>query len=763
MLSGGANFNLEFVRQVLFVLTALTTLAFSTRSTEAENRNPFSPKTGNLPNIVLVYADDVDCETVFGKFPEQDIASMRFENLRQLAIDGVRFSNFHVTTPVCGPSRACLYTGQYAHRNGCRVNDPASVRALGFDGGYKTFNPDQELAIWMKNAGYTTAHVGKYLHADFKPDYDNGIEWKDIVPNGWDHFRLSLGCNYYGFPCFIKSTNEILQTGTEYRTDWDIRNAIDILNSHARGLDRNKPLMLCWTPIAAHITGNGQPMVAPRHESMYSSSEIPGLAERMNQTVSGQVPALKNLDIPNSQRKQYLTEVYRDRLRAIKSIDEGIGALRSELKKLGMLDNTIFVFTSDHGYRFAQHRHYGKRLPYDRITRVPFLVAGPGIPRGGHSNELLANIDIAPTLVALAGEEIPESCDGQSFAELIFDPKHTSLERKGVVIENWGEAVSHHTLIPATYNSLRMPDSIYTEWASGGREYYDLQSDPEQLNNLYAALSPQQKMQLASMLRNHRTSDSGPFLANTSRERMNIKRICGSIRPIKFTGIVEADAGAKKVELEFRCRKTGEYWSDSGWTSSFNRYEANLKQPDGLTSNWTFALDTSDYAQNPHSNIAARDVEMKVIATDLRDRVFVEKSMKFELSFDDPETTILAHQESEDGKTITIFGSASHLKNVNCVRVGLQNPATKEYWDGEKWTRNFCHHRTADSSHDQSRKKDRNWELTIARPHAQSVILVARAYSPSSHYDHTPALKTIELGIVRPEISVSQSLTGNSK
>ena len=209
----------------------------------------------------------------------------------------------------------------------------------------------------MKKAGYTTAHVGKYLHSDFKPDLKNGVHWKHIVPPGWDHFCVSLGSNYLQFPSYVKSTNKFMKTmGDEYRTDWDVRNAIAILQSHANGKNQNKPLMLCWSPIAAHVTGDGSKMVAPRHKSMFTDAEIPEFMSRLNEPATNQIEEMRQLDVPDIGKRAYLTDVYRDRLRATKSIDEGIGALRMELDKLGLLDNTIFVITSDHGFRLAHHR-----------------------------------------------------------------------------------------------------------------------------------------------------------------------------------------------------------------------------------------------------------------------------------------------------------------------------------------------------------------------------------------------------------------------
>ena len=441
------------------------------------------PKISDRPNIVLIYSDDVDCETVFGQFPQQDSQSVQFANLKKMAEQGVRFSNFHVTTPVCGPSRACLYSGQYAHRNQCRVNDPKSIRSLGFGGGFTTFDRKNELASWMKQAGYTTAHIGKYLHQGFKPDRKNKITWKDIIPSGWDHFDVTLGSRYKAVPSYHMDEDKFVRESGEdvYRTDWEVQLAIKRIRNHATS-GNQQPLLLCWSPIAAHIPGNDSTMIADRHQSLFADAQLPEFQQRLNAKPINQVEEMKAVVTPDTERREHLTNVYRDRMRALKALDEGIGALRSELEEQGMLENTIFIFTSDHGFRFAHHRHYGKRLPYDRITKVPFLVTGPGVPANVECDELLANIDIAPTLVALAGGRVPSVCDGKSFAKLMMNPNSPDgLDRSGILIENWGQAVSNSNVLPATYSSARTHHHIYTEWATGGREFYDLEADPEQI------------------------------------------------------------------------------------------------------------------------------------------------------------------------------------------------------------------------------------------------------------------------------------------
>ena len=158
---------------IVLSLVGLVVLTFfaGSRFLNSES-SALKASTADCPNLVLIYTDDIDCESVFfdwkqsSKDPNFPVHS---PNLKRLADEGMSFTNFHVTTPVCGPSRACLYSGNYAHRNNVRVNDPTSKFALGFSGGYDEFNRTDEIGHWMKAAGYRTAFVGKYMHHHFVP------------------------------------------------------------------------------------------------------------------------------------------------------------------------------------------------------------------------------------------------------------------------------------------------------------------------------------------------------------------------------------------------------------------------------------------------------------------------------------------------------------------------------------------------------------------------------------------------------------------
>lgn len=732
----------RIAHQQMPVLLAFVMLLFIATIVSAQTGGAGKTK----PNIVLIYTDDVDCETVFGQFPKQDSATVKFKNLKMLAEQGTRFSNFHVTTPVCGPSRACLYSGQYAHHNQCKVNDPKIIYAQGFSGGFTTFDPQNELAIWMKNAGYTTAQVGKYLHSDFVPDIKNGIGWKDIIPRGWDYFRVSLGSKYFEFPYYTKSTNTVTHSTREYRTDWDVRNAIEVIDKHSASKSK-RPLFLCWTPIAAHITGPGEPMAASRHKRLFLDSEIPEFQKRLNARVRNPIEEMSSVAVPDAHRINEVTRMYRDRLRATTSIDEGIGWLRLSLKKKGMLENTIFVFTSDHGFRFAQNKHFGKRWPYDRITRVPFIVSGRGVPKNRQCDTLLANIDIAPTLVKLAGGKTPPSCDGQSFSNLIYNPNQKpTFKRDGILIENWGNATSFGAVLPATYCSIRTHDKIYTEWASGGREFYDLKADPQQTINLYPDLEPAKQTEFAERMRQLRRTNSRPkFNKIFCSDRNPHNRLCGSLKPVDFSGFIESDAGTKSVEVEFQCKETNEYWNGKQWSAIPSRIPATLKQPNGLVSEWKFSLDTNAHVRLSETYPEARETRFSVIATDLKGRQTTSRDIReYTLAFADPETTIDSYNYDVKERRFTASGTAMGVKKVPFVRVALQHPDTKKFWNGNTWIKKYFHV-PAELSQPEETGGEYSWSLSVPFPDAPSVILIARAYNEVNESDHSPAMEMCKL------------------
>ena len=175
----------------IFILVAISLLAWFDwpdafacgQQNQSSRRNQVQVESAK-PNFVLINVDDAD----FDLFSESMLEL--YPNIRKIATGGMQFTNLHVTTPFCAPSRASLFRGQYAHQTGVRVNVPESALSLGFKGGYSEFlrqgHDRDELGVWMKQAGYRTIMIGKYHH--------NGFDYRR--PPGWDDFYMSNGGSY---------------------------------------------------------------------------------------------------------------------------------------------------------------------------------------------------------------------------------------------------------------------------------------------------------------------------------------------------------------------------------------------------------------------------------------------------------------------------------------------------------------------------------------------------------------------------------------
>ena len=208
--------------------------------------------------------------------------------------------------------------------------------------------------------------------------------------------------------------------------------------------------------------------------------------------------------------------VYRQRVQDVQSIDRMIGTLQTTLRESGQLSNTVFVFSSDNGYHLGQHGlAEGKLTAYDTDIRVPLVVAGPGVAVGAVRNDATQNVDLAPTFEELAGAPVPADVDGHSLVPLLHgeSPPWPSL----ALVEHHGPATDpadpdHQSLAsgnPPSYDAIRSADWIYVHYVDGEREYYDLRTDPFEMDNLAGSLSRARLAQLDRMVNQLTTCHGG--------------------------------------------------------------------------------------------------------------------------------------------------------------------------------------------------------------------------------------------------------------
>ncbi len=340
------------------------------------------------PNIVFILSDD-------HRWDHMGVAGhpwIRTPNLDRLAGEGVLFNNAFCTTSLCSPSRASIITGQYAHNHGV-------INNLSF-----WDNKNTTFLELLKKGGYQTGFIGKWHMPGPLPEL-----------RGLDRFitftaRTGQGV-YHDCPLIIDG-EEVERKGTyisEDLTDY----AIDFMQQQ-----KDSPFCLYLSHKAAH-----GPFITPPDvkEELYSDESIdhlPKWAHRFAGMVNGEIYGGWLFNVENK---------YKRYCRLITSIDQQVGRVLDELDRLGIADNTIVIYTTDNGMLVGDNGHFDKRWAYDQSTRLPFIVRYPRGLRnpGRRSDEMVLNIDIAPTLLDMAGLDIPEGMDGVSFKSVLQDQTRT--------------------------------------------------------------------------------------------------------------------------------------------------------------------------------------------------------------------------------------------------------------------------------------------------------------------------------------------------
>ena len=380
-------------------------------------------------------------------------------HIDQLVRDGVMFEQAIVTTSLCSPSRASILTGQYAHKHNVLDNNTLLPEGLA------TF-PQV-----LQDAGYDTAFVGKWHMGGSSDDPRAGF-------NRWVSFR---GQGPYTNPTFNIDGEHVPTEG--YTTDLITDHAVDFLQQ-----DRDAPFMLYVSHKAVHA-----PFTPPeRHRGSYDDAEFPWPATMADteenyagkpEWVRKQRASWHGVDGLYDNATDMATFV-REYSEALRAVDDSIGRLLATLREQNLLEDTLVVFTSDNGFQFGEHGLIDKRTMYKASIRVPLIVHCPGYaPADTRRNEVIANIDFAPTFIELAGANVPDSVQGRSFVGLL----------EGTV-DTWRDAVLYEYFwersFPQTPTVLGVRTKRYKFMQYHGiwdrYELYDMQEDPDETNNLLA-------------------------------------------------------------------------------------------------------------------------------------------------------------------------------------------------------------------------------------------------------------------------------------
>jgi arylsulfatase A-like enzyme len=582
-----------------------------------------APADSQQPNIILINLDDADCDSVEYdfRFPGGE---ERFPNMNRLANEGLRFSNCHVAVPICGPSRACLLTGQFAFKTEIRCNSPGSPQSRGVGGGFNPYRDcgpfgstdgptyrNNDLGVWMQNAGYRTMLVGKYLHDGFEAQ--PGETFKAACPPGWDDFYPSMGGRYFGTYMFKNGKFGFLpdldsnKYPVKYRTAVESIDAQNLVREHV-AVER-RPFFLYIAPFAPHNEDFAERsideseidkgMVEPQYKSAWPGLKSPVSPAFNEADVSDKpeairnLPSLTNTGTDYNKNDQLKIDLYfRRRMLALRSVDDMVGKLLKTLEETKQLNNTIVIFTSDHGYQLGQQRHIGKAVPYDRVSRVPLYVWAPG--RVSHQAEspghLISHVDLAPTILEIAGSRIPDEVQGKSFLPLLnstFEGKPNEWRPDGILVENWECIMRNGVQMRTSFESVQFFNSVYTEWANGDREYYELHSDPDQMENLYPQLDEEKRNELESKLRALKLGMPQPLCFMESPFASNEVYF----QRLPLGGLAEFSDGIEEVRLiisDVTDRKHITFWTGGEWSPTRQTVTAELRNPNGVLTEWNY-------------------------------------------------------------------------------------------------------------------------------------------------------------------------------
>jgi arylsulfatase A-like enzyme len=441
-----------------------------------------TPDAGSTrPNIVFVLTDDLSMDLL-----------PYMPHVQAMEQQGLTFSNYFVSDSLCCPSRSSIFTGNFPHDTGVFSN-------TGADGGFQKFHDRGEeqhtFAVALQAAGYRTAMMGKYLNNYMQLPPSTGIP-DTYVPPGWSEWDVA-GWGYNEFNYNLNENGTLHWYGqqpSDYLTNVLADKATSFINSSA---DEGTPFFLETATFAPHFPYRPAPEDAGRFGDL-RAPEPPNF----DRLPTNPPRWLADHGPLNGAEIREINRVFRHRAESVQAVDRLIGQIEATLAADGVADNTYLVFSSDNGLHDGEYRLMpGKLTAYDTDIHVPLVVVGPGVPPGATTSAMAENIDLADTFAQVAGTDLPG--DGHSLLPLF----------SGITPPNWPTAalIEHHgpdlrgsdpdfqqpaSGNPRTYEAMRTSQFLYVEYADGEREFYDLRTDPFELDNQAGRLDPATLAQL---------------------------------------------------------------------------------------------------------------------------------------------------------------------------------------------------------------------------------------------------------------------------
>ena len=404
------------------------------------------PPAKTRPNVLIIVTDDQRPDGTLGVMPHTQ---------RWFLEDGTQFVNALATTPTCCPSRASIMTGLYAHNHGVHTSEAGQAEKM-----------DQLLTMqrYLRRDGYLTAIYGKYLNA-----------WpREIDPPWFDDWAILSDSSAHAYFNGRWNVNGEVGRLKSYSTRIIERKALRFIDfTEAEDED---PWLMYLAPMSPHLPATPHPL--HRGIDLPRFVKTPAMLEEDRSDKPSEV---QEQEVDWRQVKEWR----RKQLRSLMSVDEMVGRVFRRLEKAGEADDTLAIYLSDNGFLWGEHGLGQKIRPYEASAEVPFLVRWPGHVEAGAIEEgLVANIDIAPTVLQAAGSQPEHEFDGRSFLD--------GGPRGRVLLEQWRRP---DRSVP-NWAATRAGDYLYVEYYAEDRlvpayrEYYDLVSDPWELENLLGDLDP---------------------------------------------------------------------------------------------------------------------------------------------------------------------------------------------------------------------------------------------------------------------------------